>query len=92
MKKTFKIKETDIQKIVTKIIKENETLDEYMALMGDEGEDMEDADPNTPGVQVELTLAKNYQTGDVYILKDAFSEEPEILGIVNASGEVKKAA
>lgn len=41
-----------------------------------------DADPTEPGVQVELTLAQNPDTGDVYILKDAFSPNPEILGIV----------
>lgn len=92
MKKTIKIKEGDIKQIVANIIKEsNGNLDEYMYL-NPQTDDDTSGDVETEQGTVELTLAKSPTTGDVYVLKDAFSDAPEILGIISSTGEVRQAA
>ena len=89
--KIIKLTENDIVKIVAKIIKEGQSIEEFIAsspdIKPDDSEvdvadDNIDVEPETPGVQVELTLAMNPENNDVYILKDAFSDEPTIVGVV----------
>lgn len=92
MKKTVKIKESDIQKIVSKVIIEGENMEEIMALSKSSEDDTVDVDTASTDKIVELTLAKNFENGDVYILKDAFSDTPEILGVISTSGQLRKAA
>lgn len=92
MKKAVKIKESDIKQIVSKLIIEGENMEEIMALSKSSPEDGGSVDVETIDQNVELTLAKNHENGDVYILKDAFSDNPEILGVISTSGEIRKAA
>lgn len=84
--KVIKLTESDIANLIIKIMQEGKSLDEYIQSSPDVqtatgGSDV-DVDADAPGVQVELTLAQNPENNDVYILKNAFTDEPEILGVV----------
>jgi hypothetical protein len=72
--KIVKIKQSDIERIVENIMKENQGLDEFDSqpqlddFSGEQGTDDED-----------LIVGQNPKTGEYFVLKNAQTENPEIV-------------
>lgn len=66
MSKVVKLKQSDIERIVENIMKENEFDDFDTQIQPEEVGD-------------ELTLAQNPKTGEFFVLKNATTENPEIV-------------
>jgi hypothetical protein len=72
MSKVVKLKQSDIEKMVSRIINENE-FDDFDTQVNPE-EMM-----GSGGVGVELTLGQDPDTGEYYVLKNGESDNPEVV-------------
>jgi hypothetical protein len=78
MSKIIKLKESDIEKIVSTILTEEYHMEEDM--------DVSEVSPSQGGSDVNFTYATNNKTGEVYIVIDPQSDNPKIY----ATGEYFK--
>jgi hypothetical protein len=72
MAKVIKLKQSDIQKIVENIIKENEGFDDFDAQV--QPEEM----PGGSDYEEELTLGQDGE-GNFYVMKNGDSDNPEVI-------------
>lgn len=77
MSKVVKLKQSDIEKIVENIIKEAEFDDFDTQIQPEELPGSNE--PNMEDFGDELTLAQNPKTGEFFVLKNATTENPEIV-------------
>lgn len=71
--KIVKIKQSDIERIVENIVKENQGLDEF------DGQPQSDDFSGEPDGGEDLIVGQNPKTGEYFVLKNAQTENPEIV-------------